>query len=137
MPLFESTRKRCVAQQAAMKARLIGITLVLATLLACNAIRRGANTDNTNLNGPTIVEVDNQGFLDMTIYATPSSSTQRVRLGIANGHAKTNLTIPPFMISGLATLRFIADPIGGRRATVSQEIVVTPGDTVVMTIPPA
>jgi hypothetical protein len=40
------------------------------------------------------------------------------------------------MVSGLTPLRFIADPIGGRRASVSQEITVSPGDTVVMTIPP-
>jgi hypothetical protein len=36
----------------------------------------------------------------------------------------------------MTPLRFIADPIGGNRASVSQEITVVPGDTVVLTIPP-
>jgi hypothetical protein len=114
-----------------MKARLIGFTLLLATLVACNPLRRGTNT--ADLTGPTVVQVDNQGFLDMTVYAARSS--QRIRLGIATGNGKTNFTIPTVLISGLTPLRFIADPIGGNRASVSQEITVAPGDTVVLTIP--
>jgi len=39
-------------------------------------------------------------------------------------------------LGGLATLRFIADPIGATRPSVSEEITVAPGDTVMMTIPP-
>ena len=48
---------------------------------------------------------------------------------------KTNFTIPSTLLSGLTPMRFIADPIGGSRASVSQEITVAPGDTVLMTIP--
>ncbi|MFL5477864.1 MAG: hypothetical protein ACJ79X_02490, partial [Gemmatimonadaceae bacterium] len=62
--------------------------------------------------------------------------SQRVRLGIANGNGKTNLRIPSVLMSGLTPLRFVADPIGGRRASVSQEITVAPGDTVGLLIPP-
>jgi len=40
------------------------------------------------------------------------------------------------LVSGLTPLRFVADPIGGNRASVSQEITVAPGDTVVLMIPP-
>ena len=62
-------------------------------------------------------------------------SSQRVRLGIATGNGKTNFNIPSILMSGLTALHFVADPIGGRRASVSQEITVAPGDTVVLTIP--
>lgn len=85
-------------------------------------------------NQPTVLQVDNQGFLDMTVYA--ARSAQRVRLGIANGASRTNFTVPSSLISGLTPLRFIADPIGGTRPSVSEEITVAPGDTVMMTIPP-
>jgi hypothetical protein len=40
------------------------------------------------------------------------------------------------LIAGLTPLRFIANPIGGNHASVSEEITVAPGDSVVMTIPP-
>jgi hypothetical protein len=115
-----------------MKMRLMLFALVFVVLPACNALRHGSG--NIDQNQPTVLQVDNQGFLDMSVYA--SRSGQRIRLGIATGNSKTNLTIPPTIVSGLTPLRFVADPIGGRRASVSQEITVAPGDTVVLTIPP-
>lgn len=83
---------------------------------------------------PETAQVDTQGFLDMTVFAARSS--QRVRLGTATGNSKTNFTVPASLASSLTPLRFIADPIGSNRASVSQEITVAPGDTVVLTIPP-
>jgi hypothetical protein len=130
MPPDTSNSNRCV-QQDNMKIRSLLFALLLPGIAACNAFKRGSGTDEP----PTVVQVDNQGFLDMTVYAT--RSVQRVRLGIANGNGKTNLLIPPTLVNGLTPLRFIADPIGGRRNEVSQEITVAPGDTVVLTIPPA
>jgi hypothetical protein len=115
----------------AMKIQSIAFALFLSGLAACNAFSRGSGADQ---NQPTVVEVDNQGFQDMDVFALRSG--QRLRLGLATGVHKTDLTIPPALINGLTPLRFVADPIGGRRASVSQEITVAPGDTVVMTIPP-
>ena len=91
-------------KQTAMKTRLIAFTFVLAGVLGCNAFKRGSDT--TDVNQPTVVQVDNQGFLDMTVYAARSS--QRVRLGIATGNAKTNFNIPSVLMSGLTPLRFVA-----------------------------
>ena len=82
----------------------------------------------------TVVLVDNQGFLDMAVYVMRSS--ERVRLGMATGNSKSNFRVPAGIVSGLTPLRFIADPIGGSRASVSEEITVAPGDTVGLTIPP-
>ena len=115
-----------------MKIRSIVFALLVLGASACNAFSRGSGSSDQNQ--PTIVQVDNQGFLDMTVYAARSS--QRVRLGTATGNSKSNFVIPSFLMSGLTTLRFVADPIGGRRASVSEEITITPGDTVVLTIPP-
>lgn len=82
----------------------------------------------------TMLKVDNQAFLDMTIYVYRSS--QRVRLGIANGNSTSRFVIPSNLIFGSTPLRFQADPIGRNRQPISQEITVTPGDEVVLTIPP-
>lgn len=115
-----------------MKTRSILFAVLFLGVAACNAFSRGSG--NSAQNEPTVVEVDNQGFLDMTVYAARSS--QRVRLGIATGNSKTRFTVPSSLVGGLTPLRFIADPIGGNRASVSHEILVAPGDTVVLTIPP-
>jgi hypothetical protein len=116
----------------AMKIESIALSFLFLSAAACAGL--GGGSGNPNPNEPTVVEVDNQGFSDMTIYAVRTS--QRVRLGIATGNGKTRLTIPTSVSTGLTTLRFIADPIGGRRNSVSEEITIAPGDTVVLTIPP-
>jgi len=115
-----------------MKLRVIVFGFLSLAGVACNAFSRGSGGSDPNQR--TVVQVDNQGFADMTVYAARNS--QRQRLGTAIGNSKTNFDIPSSLMSGLTPLRFVADPIGGRRASVSEEITVSPGDTVVLTIPP-
>ena len=114
-----------------MRIKPIAFALLLAGVAACNTLTHGSGT--TPQNPPTILQVDNQGFQDMDVYAVRLG--QRVRLGLATGIHKTTFTIPSSLVSGLTPIRFVADPIGGRRPSVSQEVTVAPGDTVLMTIP--
>jgi hypothetical protein len=53
--------------------------------------------------------------------------------GSSNGY----FTLPDYIIRGTRELRFQALPIATTRGPVSQSIMVTPGDTVVLTIPPS
>jgi hypothetical protein len=46
------------------------------------------------------------------------------------------LTIPATIVQSTLALRFVADPIGGRAPAATEEITVTPGDQVVLTIQP-
>jgi hypothetical protein len=114
----------------ALKMMLVA-SLALAS--ACSLLRNDPE-EAAEPQPPTRLRVDNQAFLDMTIYVYRNS--QRVRLGTATGNSVTRLTIPPNMIFGATPLRFQADPIGANRAPISSEITVTPGDEVVLTIPP-
>lgn len=82
-----------------------------------------------------MLQVENQGFSDMTIYAV--SGAQRVRLGLATGNSTKSFTIPNYLIRGAGPLRFLADPVGGNRTPVSEEVTVQPGDIVSLTIPPS
>jgi hypothetical protein len=84
--------------------------------------------------GPAMVQVENQGFSDMVIYALDGA--QRVRLGLVTGHSTKTLPIPRYLIGAGGTLRFLADPIGGNRTPVSEQMTVQPGDVVSLTIPP-
>jgi hypothetical protein len=81
-----------------------------------------------------MLRVDNQSVADMTIYALRGS--EKIRLGLATGIKVSMLTIPPYLISSATPLRFLADPIGSSRTPVSDEITVSPGDVVTLTIPP-
>ena len=132
MPPGEKKPELLHKQNPLMKITLLALALVLAGAAGCKTLSHGSGVADQNQT--TVLQVDNQGFIDMDVFALRSS--QRVRLGTAPGASKSSFTIPPSLVSGLTPLRFIADPIGGRRASVSQEITVAPGDTVVMTIPP-
>jgi hypothetical protein len=57
---------------------------------------------------------------------------------VARGNATTALSLPERLIRGGASpLRFLCDPIGGEGLPVTEEIVVEPGDTVELMIPPS
>ena len=81
-----------------------------------------------------LVQVENRGFADMVIYVVTGS--QRFRLGLATGNSTKSFTIPNTLIRGSSPLRFLADPIGGQRSPISEDMVVQPGDIVTLTIPP-
>ena len=118
--------------------------LVAAAVLA-TACAKAATSTSTGTLDPAAdsvpdatygtLRVDNQAFNDMTIYVIEQSGA-RSRIGTATGNTTTTLRIPNRLLGGARTLRFQADPIGGRDAPISQEITVIPGEVVVLTIPP-
>lgn len=105
-------------------------------LFAVQTLLSGCAARGTRRSAPpqTVLEVDNHSFADMTIYVI--NGGQRVRIGFAPGLRKTDLTIPPSMISGTRQLSFLADPLGSNRTSVSDQIYVSPGDRVTLSIPP-
>ena len=84
----------------------------------------------------TVLKVENQGFPDMNVFVLPEGSN-RVRLGTVTGTSNAYFTLPAYLIRGIKELRFQALPIATPRGPVSQSITVTPGDTVVLVIPPS
>ena len=110
------------------------LVLLPLLLVACST---GSSEDGTPspARGSATLEVQNRNFLDMTIYVVDGG--QRQRLGVARGNATTSLTIPDRLIrGGASSLRFLCDPIGSQGLPVSEEIMVEPGDTVELVIPP-
>ena len=112
--------------------RSFALLSLAVTLYGCGGNPKIRSADPTQQR--TVLVVNNQNFLDFTIYLLVGG--QRVRLGDATGNHTTKLTIPSRYIFGVSTMQFQADPIGGRRAPISDAISVTPGDEVELTIPP-
>jgi hypothetical protein len=105
--------------------------LALVVMLACGGRDPGAGPSPESA---AQLQVENRGFADMVIYAV--SGAQRIRLGLANGNSTKAFTIPSFLLRRAGPLRFLADPIGGSRTPISEDMVVQPGDIVTLTIPP-
>lgn len=118
--------------QSTMRVRNgLGAAFAALALTACGGHNTGPGIVPDE---PTVVRIENQRFNDMTIYVF--QSTQRIRLGTANGLSTVSLKIPRSVMAGITTLRFLAVPIGGRGAEVSEEITVNPGEELVLRITP-
>ena len=114
---------------------IAAVAMVSAAAAACGAKHVETAAGEVALPDSTSVVVDNQGLLDMTIYVLEGGSARR-RLGTANSLSKTRISIPRTLVGTGRDLQFLADPIGGRRNSVSQRIFVSPGDQVGLTILP-
>lgn len=111
----------------------LALVLLSAAPIAACGRPRAAETGLPPV-APTLV-VENRGFVDMVIYLV-SSAGSRQRLGVATGSSTTRFRLPASAAS-FGNVRFLADPIGGRRTPVSEEINVRAGDEVLLTIPPS
>ncbi len=112
------------------------IACLLAVTLAGSAgCHRNEVVTEVDPSTPTILVVDNQAFNDMAIYVLEGG--RRVRLGLAIGNSQTKFTLPKYLVRALTSLRFMADPIGGSRTPVSDEITVSPGEEIALRIPPS
>lgn len=111
------------------RKRTLLVAIAGLALAAC-----GGNQPPGEPQPATTLVVENQSTLDMTIYVLRGAA--RTRLGIATALQSTRMTIPREIMFGITALRFLADPIGSTRTPVTNEISVTPGDEVVLTIPP-
>jgi hypothetical protein len=115
-------------------AQSTALALVLALVLALPGCRTGHAARTDEASSRTTIEVQNEDFNDMTVYVLVNGS--RTRLGIAPGNKSTVLTIPAYLLNGVPLMRFVANPIGGNRTPVSEEVNVNPGDQLEMIIRP-
>jgi hypothetical protein len=114
-----------------MMNKAVVAAVAVAQLLVAACASSGGRTSSTP---STVVQVDNQGLADMNIYIY--NAGQRYRIGFAGGLRRTNLDVAASLIPGTGEIQLLADPIGSNRASVSNRIFVSPGDTVTMIIPP-
>ena len=119
---------RAQTRAAALAAAMI--VLVVAAGCRSSSPNRGAIPQRSE----AFVRVENRSMLDMTVYVIRGS--ERRRLGLVNALSTETIPIPPGLIEGAGILRFLADPIGGNRTPVSEEISVRDGDVVTLLIPP-
>ena len=112
--------------------RMIRTVAAFAALMTTTVACARSNSIPEPLN-PVTLRVENQAFLDMNIYTVYHS--QRIRVGTATGNRTTVFRVP-VRIMGSESLQFYADPIGGTASPVSEEVLVSPGDVITLTIPP-
>ncbi len=111
------------------------LRMTAALLLAVLAAACASGGQERAEEPATYVTVDNQSRFDMTIYVVRDNG-QRVRIGRVTSVSRERLEIPSYLIFGITTLRFLADPLAAQGSPISNEIMITPGEEIVLTIPP-
>jgi hypothetical protein len=115
-----------------MRSFIRSSQLVALILLAACGGRSAQSSPDPD--AQAMLQVENRSFSDMVIYAVDSG--QRIRLGIVTGNSTRSFPLPTYLVGAGGRLRLLADPIGGNRTPVSEELTVQPGDIVTLTIPP-
>lgn len=83
--------------------------------------------------GPVSVEVTNHNVLDVNVFAVGGSQT--ARLGTVSTNATRTFEIPRSLYVATG-LRFLLDPVGSVEGILTDQLQVTPGDTVSLTVMP-
>jgi hypothetical protein len=112
----------------------VALVAELLLLLAGTGCRSTSRAVPPAQRSEAFVRVENRSMLDMTIYVVRGG--ERRRLGLVNALTTQMLSIPSVLVNGSGVLRFQADPIGGSRTPISEEIFVRNGDVVQLIIPP-
>jgi hypothetical protein len=107
---------------------------ILPALLLAAACAPAATPAARDAAPQTILIVDNQSPVQVTIYVLREA--HRERLGTAASLGTTRLRIPNHVLFGTTPLRFEISPLASREAPISHQITVAPGDEVTLRIPP-
>lgn len=118
-----------------MRLKSLALVITLSFLSTGTACNRSKSTAEAPVPA-TIVDVVNQGLPEMDVYVSRTPSPTLIHLGVAPGSVTTKLSIPDsLMVSGAASLKFFADPVGRVHTSVSSTILVHRGDIVTLRIP--
>jgi hypothetical protein len=118
-----------------MKPRLLILLAMLSVAGSYGCVKQSPEQIARDAATPhTFVRVENQAFLDANIYVIAGG--QRQRLGTTTGAGGKVFELPRGIMFGPTQLSFLIDFIGSQRSPISEAITVSPGDTIVLTIPP-
>lgn len=109
--------------------------LVALPLSACGTPPATQATPETK-NVAGNLQVSNRSSLDMDVFLVRRNG-QRTRLGLAPASKTTGFALTPAQVAGVGPVSFEAVPIlRGGSAVNSDQVVVTPTETITLDIPP-
>ncbi len=83
-----------------------------------------------------VVRVENDNVINMRISVLRAPSGAVYRLGTAPGAQVTTLQIPRSLLTGVNELTFEITPLSGGTRRFTRTMTVSPGDEIVLRIPP-
>lgn len=110
-------------------SRLAAVLLAGALLSACAGRSAPSRFAGGREAGQIRLEVDNRNYSDVVVFGLQGATA--IRLGSVTGLTSKTLAVPDHLVVA-GQLRLLVDPIGSAAAYLSDEIMVNPGDVVVL-----
>ena len=125
------TRSHALGRTRRLEHLLLAAAAALSLLLA-PAMLAGQEKESETMaqvdRAPITVEVFNNNWSDMAVYAVYSGT--RYRLATVTTGTSEKFTLPDFLNADVRELALLADPIGGNAAVLSDPLYLNPGDEV-------
>lgn len=116
--------------------RPVRYTLLAAVLAGsvASGCRTGDNgsVERRQINRPVPVNIQNNNFLDIAVFATSSGS--RIKLGQVTGKSSGTFRIHPRRLNMVAGLQIMVDPLGSAQTYLSPVVFPGGAETVVLTV---
>jgi len=106
--------------------------LVLMASGCAPAVHRAFERNPNAVRQETEVRVDNRNWADVTVYLLQGE--MRARLGSVTSMGSQTFSIPAAMLSGTSDVRLYIQALGSRANHRTDRIMLTPGQTVELTI---
>lgn len=103
----------------------IGRTMLLGALLPLYACARGSGSRSPEPELKVALGIKNNSYFDVNVYALPSLSTTRVRIGNVVGFSATAFIVPKNALRQGNALQLYLHAIGSSRYWISPEIAVS------------
>lgn len=108
---------------------LAAVALLLApSLLFGQEAAKEQTSEHVDRDAPIKVTVRNNNWSDVTIYAV--SRGTRFRLGTVVTGTAQEFVLPTHLNADIFPIQLLADPIGGARRVVTEELILNPGDEI-------
>ena len=123
-------------ERALRAHRRTSLCLALAVaieLAACGGGPGSSEDDVSPASGEVAVRVISHYWSDVTISIARGGGTWN-RLGLAGANKATSFMVPVSQLGSSSSTRLLADPIGGDRALVSDQVSVHSGAIIVWTL---
>src|SRR6476646_1358302 len=114
-----------------MGSRLL-LLLAVAAAPVCHHARPDAAAAPETAPVDVPLEIDNHNWLDVIIYAVHDG--ERSRVGIANASSQSSFVLPARLMGQGHEVRLLGHPIGGTGGTITETVVVQPGQYIEWTL---
>jgi hypothetical protein len=113
-------------------SRRAALLLALLAGAGCHRSTEEREPSGAEPSSEVPLEIANHHWLDVTIYVVRDGQPSRV--GIANATGSTQFVLPARLIGQGGEVRLFGRPIGGKDATLSETVVVQPGQRIEWTL---